>query len=210
MTYEDPPDRPPFAEAEPSDEVSRLVSKAADGDQAAWNEIVERFGGRVWAICRAYRLAPADAADVFQQTWLRVLERLDTVRDPARLGAWIGTTCRHEALAVLRRARRLTPVGDDHLLDQVADPSAEPDRPVLVAERDAELWRAFHRLNRRCQEILRILVVEIEGGRPSYELAAAGLGMPVGSLGPSRGRCLAQLRNHLNEPVGGDAATSGL
>lgn len=202
MTFEDLPDRSTLVEAEPSGEMTRLVARAAGGDQAAWNEIVERFGGRVWSICRAYRLAPADAADVFQQTWLRVLEHLGSVRDPTRLGAWIGTTCRNEALAALRRAHRLRPIGDDSLLDRVAEPADDPDRPILVAERDAELWRAFRRLGERCQTILRILVVEIEGGRPSYELAAAALGMPVGSLGPSRGRCLAQLRGFLTEGVG--------
>ena len=204
MTFADLPNRPPFDEVEPIDEVARLAGKAASGDQAAWNEIVERFGGRVWSICRAYRLAPADAADVFQQTWLRVLEHLGTVRDPARLGAWIGTTCRNEALAALRRAQRLKPIGDDRLLDRIADPADDADRPVLVAERDAELWRAFRRLGQRCQDLLRILVVELEGGRPSYEHAAAALGIPVGSLGPSRGRCLAQLRRFLNEDLIGE------
>ena len=116
-----------FDDGEPVDDLSELVSKAVGGDQAAWNEIVQRFGGRVWAICRAYRLSEADAADVFQQTWLRVLENLDSLRDPARLGAWIGTTCRHEALAVLRRAKRSQPVGDSWLLDRPTDPSDDPD-----------------------------------------------------------------------------------
>jgi RNA polymerase sigma factor (sigma-70 family) len=205
MRHDDLPIRAPFNDGQTPDDVAKLVKRATGGDQTAWDEIVERFGGRVWSICRAYRLAPSDAADVFQQTWLRVLEHLDAVRDPERLGAWIATTCRHEALAMLRRTKRLQLIDDEHMLDWVVDPSDGPDQPVLIAERDAELWRTFRRLSLRCQAILRILVVEIEGGRPSYELVAAALGMPVGSLGPSRGRCLVQLRRLLEERVDGTA-----
>jgi RNA polymerase sigma factor (sigma-70 family) len=195
-------------ETEPVDEVAHLVTKAVGGDQAAWNEIVERFSGRVWAISRAYRLSPADAADVFQQTWLRVLENLGSLREPARFGAWIATTCRREALATLRRARRSQPVGDDRLLDRAADSTADPQHPILIDDRNAELWRAFQRLSRRCQDILRALVVEVEGGRPSYDLAAAALGIPVGSLGPSRARCLDRLRKYLTEGIDGPAGAS--
>ncbi len=191
-----------------ADDLARLVGDAVGGDQEAWNRIVERFGGRVWAICRHYRLGPADAADVFQQTWLRVLENLESLRDPARLGAWIGTTCRHEALAALRRAKRLQMVGDPGMLDRAAGPGDDPERPLLVADRDAELWLAFRRLSLRCQQVLRVLVADADDGRPSYELAAAGLGIPIGSLGPTRGRCLAQLRSFLTEGIGGPAGAS--
>ncbi|AGZ41757.1 RNA polymerase sigma factor [Actinoplanes friuliensis] len=191
---------------EPSDEVAQLVSKAVGGDQAAWNEIVERFGRRVWATCRAYRLSQADAADVFQQTWLRVLENLGSLRDPARLGAWIATTCRNEALVALRRAKRATPVGQTWLLDRPTGPEEAPERPFLIADRDAELWSAFQRLSSRCQHVLRVLVVEAEDGRPSYEHAAEVLEMPIGSLGPTRGRCLTQLRQFLTEGINGAGA----
>ncbi len=200
MAVDDRPSRP-FDE--PADDVAYLVSKAVDGDRAAWNEIVDRFGGRVWAICRVHRLSQADAADVFQQTWMRVLENLDALRDPARLGAWIGTTCRREALAVIRRAKRTQPVGDPDLLDRVTGPADDVEAPILLADRDAELWQAFRRLNRRCQDVLRVLVVEVPNGRPSYELAAAALGIPVGSLGPTRARCLARLRGFLTDGIAG-------
>ncbi|MEV6597654.1 sigma-70 family RNA polymerase sigma factor [Actinoplanes sp. NPDC051346] len=186
----------------PLDEMALLVSRAAAGNSEAWDEIVRRYSGRVWAVCRVHRLAPADAADVFQQTWLRVLENLDSLRDPAKFGAWIGTTCRNESLAVIRRARRARPVDDTWLADRPGDPADDPAAPFLVADRDAELWQAFRRLSRRCRDVLRVLVVEAEGGRPSYELAAAALGMPIGSLGPTRGRCLAQLRRFLTEGIG--------
>lgn len=198
----------PSGASGPVDDLAELVSKAAGGDQDAWNEIIGRFGGRVWAICRVYRLRPADAADVFQQTWLRVLQNLHSLRDPARLGAWIGTTCRHEALAALRRAKRVESVGDTRLLDLAADPSGSPELPIVIADGNAELWQAFRRLTRRCQDVLRVLVVEAEDGRPSYELASAALDIPIGSLGPTRGRCLDQLRRFLTEGIAGTGGAS--
>ncbi|GGQ58986.1 RNA polymerase sigma factor [Couchioplanes azureus] len=188
-------------DAGPLDDMALVVGRAAAGDPEAWNEIVRRYSGRVWAVCRVHRLAPADAADVFQQTWLRALENLDSLRDPAKFGAWIGTTCRNESLAVLRRARRAQPVDDSWLDDQPGDAADDPVSSFLAADRDAELWQAFRRLSRRCRDVLRVLVVEADGGRPSYELAAAALGMPIGSLGPTRGRCLAQLRRFLTEGI---------
>jgi RNA polymerase sigma factor (sigma-70 family) len=204
MTDEDPPDKgAPY-----DDDLAQLVSKAVGGDQAAWNRIVERFGGRVWAICRAYRLSQADASDVFQQTWLRVLEKLDTLRDPVRLGSWIGTTCSREALAAHRRAARYRLVGDSGLLDRASDPNDAPELPILLADRNAELWRAFRMLSLRCQDVLRVLVADPDGGRPSYEHAAEVLGLPIGSLGPTRGRCLARLRELLTEGIGGPAGAS--
>ncbi|MGA5302782.1 RNA polymerase sigma factor [Nucisporomicrobium flavum] len=190
------------------EDVSVLVAKAAEGDPAAWQEIVGRFSPRVWAVCRAHRLGAADSADVFQQTWLRLLENLGSLRDPTKLGAWIGTTCRNEALATIRRSRRATPVEDSVLAERPGDPSDDPEVPFLIAARDAELWRAFRRLGRRCQEVLRVLVVEAEDGRPSYESSAAALGMPIGSLGPTRGRCLTQLRRFLTEGIHGSGGES--
>jgi len=195
-----------FGDSASHELLAQLVGNAMGGDQEAWNEIVQRFGGLVWAICRAYRLGPADAADVFQQTWLRVLENLGSMRDPSRLGAWIKTTGKHEALGALRRAKRDHPVGDADLLDRPVDPSQSPDRPVLIAARNANLWRAFLQLSPRCQDVLRVLVVEADDGRPSYERASAVLNIPVGSLGPTRRRCLDRLREFLTERIGGAPA----
>jgi RNA polymerase sigma factor (sigma-70 family) len=193
---------------DPVDDVALLIDQAVAGDQAAWTRIIERYAGRVWAICRVYRLSPADAADVFQQTWLRVLENLRSVREPDRLGAWIGTTCRHEALAAFRRSRRSQPVGDTHLFDRPTGPADDPDHATLVADRDAELWRAFRQLNGRCQDVLRVLVLDAEDRRPSYGLAAAALDMPIGSLGPTRARCLTRLREFVTEGIGGESGAS--
>jgi RNA polymerase sigma factor (sigma-70 family) len=180
------------------DEVAQLVRAAAAGDQLAWNGLVERFSALLWSICRSYGLSAADAADVYQLTWLRLLEHLDSIQDPARLPGWLATTCRHECLAAIRRGRRWLPTDDDRLLDRFAGDSVAPDQTTLVSERNAGLWRAFGRLSERCQQILRVLVVEPDEGAPSYQLTAASLGMPIGSLGPTRRRCLAQLRKLLD------------
>ena len=190
-------ERGTYRSGAPDPFLAQLVSRAVEGDQAAWNEIVKRFSGRVWGICRAYRLRPADAADVFQQTWLRVLENLGALRDPSRLGAWINTTGRHEALGSLRRGKREYSVGNVDMLDRPIDPVNAPDYPVLAAARNADLWRAFQRLSQRCQGVLRVLVVEADDGRPSYQHAAEVLDIPVGGLGPTRRRCLDQLRGFL-------------
>lgn len=181
------------------------MRSAADGDQTAWNDIVDRFSGLLWATCHAYRLSPADASDVYQLTWLRLLEHLESIRDPARLPGWLATTCRRECLVLLRRNKRLLPVDDERLLYLSSDPTGgdfgsgqAADTPLLVADRDAGLWHAFQLLSERCQQVLRMLVVIPENGPPSYQLAAQALGLPTGSLGPTRGRCLAQLRDLLD------------
>ncbi len=102
---------------------------------------------------------------------------------------------------LLRRNRKLQPVDDERLLHLGTETfGAQPaaDLPLLVADRDAGLWEAFHTLSDRCQQVLRMLVVIPEDGPPSYQLAAQALGLPTGSLGPTRGRCLAQLRDLLD------------
>jgi len=197
----------------PDDDLARLVRSATDGDQQAWNELVDRFSGLLWAICRAFRLNSSDASDVCQLTWLRLLEHLESIRDPARLPGWLATTCRRECLVLLRRNKRLQPVDDERLhylsSDQPGPGQAAADTAVLVADRDAGLWHAFTRLSDRCQQVLRMLVVIPDTGPPSYQLAAQALGVPTGSLGPTRGRCLAQLRDLLDaEGISGAATDS--
>lgn len=168
--------------------VRELLDAAADGDQAAWEAIVERFEGLVWATTRAHRLTQSDAADVAQTTWLRLVEHLGRIREPERLGAWLATTARHESLRCLRlRGRELASEADT--LDSPSDEAAE--LVLLVGERDAALWRAFSKLGDRCQALLRLLVSQDE---PSYEAIGAALNMPVGAIGPTRMRCLEKLR----------------
>ena len=170
-------------------ETAELVRAAAAGDQASWEAIVARFSSLVWATARAHRLSRDDAADVAQTTWLRLVEHLDRIHDPDRLGAWLATTARRESLRVIRRGGREPPTDAPDLFEAPADDTA--DRALLEPERDAALWRAFAGLSERCKSLLRLLVYDEE---PSYEEIGAALGMPIGAIGPTRMRCLERLR----------------
>lgn len=174
-------------------DLGPLIAAAVAGDQDAWNRIVDRFAGLVWTIARSFRLSAADAADVSQVTWLRVVEHLHALREPQALAAWIGTTARREALQLLRRQREI-PVDDARWADESDDSVPAPGQRLLRDERDRELWDAFERLPVRCRTLLRLLVIEPAG---SYAAVSAALDVPVGSLGPARGRCLDALRKEL-------------
>lgn len=174
-------------------EAAGLVAAAAAGDQEAWNALVSRYAGLVWSVARSFRLDDADAGDVSQTCWLRLVEHLGRLRDPERVGAWLATTARNEALRILRRSGRQVPVGDSHELDLEDRDSSPPDRGLLTAERDAVLWQAFEALPERCRMLLRVLLADPP---PSYDEVSAALDMPIGSIGPTRGRCLQRLRQH--------------
>ena len=172
--------------------LAELVRAAAAGDQSAWNAIVERFSSLVWATARSHRLSPDDASDVAQTTWLRLVEHLDRIREPERLGAWLATTARHESLRVIRRGKREDPTDEVELFEAPTDEMA--DRLLVDPARDTALWRAFAGLSERCKSLLRMLVSDEE---PSYEEIGAALGMPIGAIGPTRMRCLERLRGSL-------------
>lgn len=172
-----------------------LVEAARKGDQAAWDALVHRYRSRVWAVARAHRLNSADAEDVFQVTFLRLVTHLDTIRDPRRVGAWLATTARNECLRVLRRAGRAVPSGDEEMLDAPDQLLLPVDSGLLSSERHAALHAALARLPERCQRLLRVLMADPE---PSYEEVSAALDMPIGSIGPTRGRCLKQLKAELD------------
>ncbi|WP_155368240.1 RNA polymerase sigma factor [Catellatospora vulcania] len=179
----------------PGSDTAALLRQAGDGDQRAWNTIVERYSGLVWSVARSHRLGQADAADVFQATWLRLVEHLGAIREPERLGSWLATTARRESLAVLRRAGRDLPVGDLLTLEPRDRTAPEVDSDLLRRERDGVLWQAFGRLPGQCQSVLRLLLLD---PAPSYAEVSAALDIPVGSIGPTRARCLDQLRRRLN------------
>ena len=181
-----------MAGADASD--SELVKLAGGGDQRAWDDLVGRHGSRVWAVARAHRLSTADAEDVVQITFFRLVTHIDTIRDPDRVGAWLATTARHECLRILRRSGRTIPSGDDELLDS-PDPLSPPlDAKLLADERHVALWEALGRQPPACQRLLRVIMADPE---PSYEEVSKGLDMPIGSIGPTRGRCLKRLRREL-------------
>jgi len=157
------------------------------------NQLVDDFEGMLWAITRGYRLSTADAADVAQTTWLRLIQNRDRLRDPSRVGAWLATTARRECLRKLRAAAREVP--DEEPPEPRLDDTPPVDSHLLEAERDATLWSAFGRLPTRDQALLRMLVVDPQ---PTYETIGAALQMPIGSIGPTRARALGRLRRELS------------
>lgn len=182
------------------DEAAALVALVRDGDQDAWNQLVDAYSGLVWAIARNHRLGPSDAADVSQTTWLRLVENIDRIEDSRRVGAWLATTARRECLRVLRLAGRQVLMQDDQELDR-ADPNAAPVDLLLLQEEQSEVVRrAFQCLPGRCQRILGMLMVE---DPPSYSDLSSALGIPIGSIGPTRGRCLDKLRALIEAETGG-------
>ncbi|MDX6691949.1 MAG: hypothetical protein QOG15_3406 [Solirubrobacteraceae bacterium] len=170
-------------------DVAQLVGAAAGGDQRAWDALVDRYAGLVWAVIRGHRLSGADAADASQTTWLRLVEHASGLKDPARVGAWLATTARRECLRILRTSGRQIPFGDDLPEPVCEDEGVDDD--LLRCERDAHLWEAFGRLPERDQSLLRMLVSD---PAPSYLEIAGALDMPIGSIGPTRARCLERLR----------------
>lgn len=175
------------------EDAASCVAGAAAGDRASWERLVDAYGGLIWAITRNHRLLQGDAADVSQTTWLRLLENIDRLTDPGRVGAWLATTARRECLRLSARRKRTVLVADetDLELDHLRIHAPELDDRILLAERDAALRDAFGTLSPRCRELLRLMLLD---PAPSYEEISAALGMPVGSIGPTRGRCLDKLR----------------
>ncbi len=171
--------------------VVALVARAAGGDEGAWIELVERYAPLVYTICTRYRLGNPDIEDVGQNVWLLLVEQLGKLREPAALPGWLATTTARECLRVVSAARRSEQVGsglDDSL--QFVDDRVI-DEEILMAERNAGLRAAFAELPPRCQQLLSMLISDPPH---SYAEIHAALGIPVGSIGPQRARCLDRLR----------------
>jgi RNA polymerase sigma factor (sigma-70 family) len=171
--------------------VVALVARAAMGDQAAWDEIVERYVSLVWSICARFQLSSHDREDVSQNVWLLLVEQLGKLREPAALPGWIATTTQRECLRVVMAARKSERLGtglDDAL--QFVDHTMI-DEEILMAERNAALRAAFAELPPKCQQLLAMLTSDPPS---SYAEISAKLQIPVGSIGPQRARCLERLR----------------
>lgn len=169
--------------------VVDLVTKARHGDQIAWDQIVERYAPLVWAMCQRFHLSRADSDDVGACVWLRLVERLDTIREPAALPGWLATTTRHECLRVLRVKGRETPVEDHERVVDDTNPAA--DEWLLAQERLIALRTAFAGLSERCRQLLELLFADPV---TPYDEISTILEMPVGAIGPTRQRCLGKLR----------------
>lgn len=179
-------------------DTAELVQLARNRDQDAWNELVRRYAGLVWRVTTAHRLDPADAKDVSQNTWFALAEQLPRLRDPERLAGWLATTARRECQRLLTVRRREVPIGTwpDSLAERDSCPDATgwPEPRTLRTARDRLLWQAFGALPERCRQLLSLWVHSPE---LSYAQLGRALGMPTGSLGPTRGRCLHHLRRQL-------------
>jgi RNA polymerase sigma factor (sigma-70 family) len=173
--------------------VADLVTRARNGDQQAWDALVKRYAPLIWAICRHYRLSRADAEDVGQRTWLQFVNHLRTIRDPAALPGWLTTTTRRECSRVVRAARG--PQAAGQLLDEnIPDKQTRTaEQELLAAERRAALRQAFTCLSPSRQQLMALL---IEDPPVPYTEISARLGIPVSSIGPTRRRCLEQIRRH--------------
>jgi RNA polymerase sigma factor (sigma-70 family) len=172
---------------------ARAVAAAARGDEAAWNHLVDRYSNLLWAVARAHRLSRADAADVVQATWLRLVEHLADIRNPDRIGAWLATTARREALLTIRRGARCEPSENVDVVPDAHAPGADDE--LLRGERRTAIVTALRRLPTRDLTLLRLLTLD---PMPSYEEIGAALEMPIGSIGPTRGRALERLRRELH------------
>jgi RNA polymerase sigma factor (sigma-70 family) len=172
--------------------VVALVARAAGSDQAAWDELVDRYAPLVWSICVRFELSSQDIEDVGQNVWLRLVEQLGNLREPAALPGWLATTTRRECLRVVKASQRVDVPGDElaeRLLPQTD--AAAIEQEIIVAERNALLRTALAGLPPRCRQLISMLV----GDPPcSYAEISAVLGIRVGSIGPERGRCLERLR----------------
>jgi RNA polymerase sigma factor (sigma-70 family) len=182
-----------MAGAPPS--VTALVDAAAAGEQDAWAEIVDRYLPLVWSIVRAHRLEHAAAEDVNQTVWLRLVEHLGRLREPEALPGWLASTTRHECLRVGKRQLETSLTWE--ALEALPDEHAT-DEPVLADERSRIVGAELARLSEKCRALLRVFAYSPD---TAYADISEALGMPVGSIGPTRSRCLDRLRTRL-ESVG--------
>ena len=174
--------------------VIDLVTCARDGDVRAWDALVERYAPLIWSICRRYRLDRADADDVGQSVWLHLVGHLDKIREPAALAGWLATTTRRECGRLVRTARRPHTVVYALDPENMADAHSDmAEQEVLAAERRAALREAYSHLPTECQRLVAMLTADPP---VPYAEISATLAMPVGSIGPTRSRCLDRIRRY--------------
>ena len=172
--------------------VTDLVTRAANGDKQAWDALVERYAPQIWSICRRHQLGDADADDIGQAVWLQLVSHLDRIRNPTALAGWLATTTRRECIKARRQERGSQAIRHMQDAETIPDEHAgTAEQELLLTERHAALREAFSRLPPDCQRLIALLV---EDPPVPYAQISATLGIPVGSIGPSRGRCLDKLR----------------
>jgi RNA polymerase sigma factor (sigma-70 family) len=182
--------------------MADLLSAARAGSEDALGQIVNELSPLLWQVARSAGLSQGDAEDVLQTVWMRLITHLDGIHDAGALTGWLVTTTKREAWRVRAAGRKQLPTDQDMFAD-LPDKGPGSEEQVLVEDQRRELWAAIGMLSRRCQELLRILAF---APRPDYATVAAALGMRVGSIGPTRGRCLAKLRALLADGPEGSLA----
>ena len=171
-----------------------LVTRAATGDKQAWDALVERFSPLIWSICRKHRLTDADAEDVGQNVWLRLVDQLGKIRDPAALPGWLVTVTRRECLQVVGATQKSRTAGYMTDVQIIADEqSRTAEQELVAAEYHAALREAFAALPPSGQQLIALL---LQDPPVPYAEISIRLGIPVGSIGPTRHRCLDKLRRH--------------
>ena len=178
-------------QASKAPDVAWLVGRAAAGDMRAWERLVAQYARLIWSITAEFKLTERDAADVAQTTWLRLLEHIDRIEYPDRVGSWLAATARNECLRSLAARKRVVLANDDEVLTGVVGIEPEVDERILANERAQVVRDALSRLPRRWQRLLEMLMADPP---VPYTEISDQLGLPIGSIGPTRGRCLAQLR----------------
>lgn len=187
-------------------DAALLVPRAAAGDRSAWEALVDQYSRLIWAVTRDFRLPESDAADVVQSTWLRLLEHISRIEYPDRIASWLTTTARHECLRHLAAARRVTLVdGDSTAFEATAAQLPGVDERLLAAEQAGAVRDAMSKLPSRSQQLLELLMADPP---VSYLEISDQLGLPIGSIGPTRGRCLERLRLMLQTSLA--RSTSGV
>jgi RNA polymerase sigma factor (sigma-70 family) len=194
-------------DAEPLPET--LATRAAGlfrgyraGDSASMGELVTLLTPILWHTARGQRLDRETAEDVVQSAWLALVRSAESIADPQAILQWLIMTVRRESWRVMKRDGKVEPT--EFEADDVVSPLGEiPEEQVLRDDGDSRLWQHIARLPDRCQALLRVIAF---ADRPDYAAVAEALGMPVGSIGPTRGRCLAKLRSQLAlDPTWGSA-----
>lgn len=171
--------------------MTRLVRRAANGDPQAWEQLVDEYARLIWSVTSHFHLVESDAADVFQTTWMRLVEHIDRIEHADRIGSWLAATARNECLRVLAARKRLVLAYEDESFDRPAAHEPEIDEALLAQERAEVVREALTRLPWRWQRLMNMLMSDPPA---SYAAISDELGLPVGSIGPTRGRCLARLR----------------
>ena len=195
-----PPDRP--GRSDRTARMADLLDAARGGSEDALGQITAELTPMLWQVARSAGLGTDDAEDVVQTVWERLLSHLADIRVPQALVSWLVVTAKHEAWRMRSHGRRQLPA-DQEWLTELPDHTVGTEQQIVLDEQQRALWRAVGKLSAQCQELLRIVAFV---PRPDYQAVSAALGMPVGSIGPTRGRCLEKIRNLLADERDGRRA----